>query len=175
MTVACQETDEPVNEYDKQQSKESKYSEEVDEEDTSNELSSHESQCDYEIWKELENIEGDLGDILKPISSAAAAFWIESFQEVHTVHRAYAPRNGLLYPLPGTLLTMHLFAQPLRFMVSWDDFLQAITTRLRYTPTQAETDHLANVLGTYMAETSRVTVVKPRNLKRERAYPFLCT
>lgn len=95
------------------------------------EIASTGSHHDSEQWKELEEIEGNVSDLLTPVSPEAAAFWATNFKE------------------------------PLKFMVSWEDFFHAITAHLGYSPSQAATDHLATVLDP--ARSEMVSVIRFRD------------
>jgi hypothetical protein len=48
------------------------------------EIASTGSHYDSEQWKELEEIEGNVSDLLAPVSPEAAAFWATTFKEVKT-------------------------------------------------------------------------------------------
>ena len=58
-----------------------------DEEDKSDsdddqEIASTESHHDSEQWKELEEVEGNVSDLIATVSPEAAAFWATAFKEV---------------------------------------------------------------------------------------------
>jgi len=107
-------------------------------------VASSDNHYDSELWKELEGIEGNVTDQLALLSSEAATFWKSTFRE------------------------------PLKFMVSWEDFLYGITTHLGCSLTPSDSDNLANLLDP--ARSEMVSILRFRDfLKGFSPFPDCLT